>query len=202
VALEQDRIVDLEDGLVTLVEHVFTGPSKTFPDAHLLFFSGLNVDNHPIHYDVEYAKTTHFDKPLAHGLLFSSTTALGTTDASPRIDDFVFIGQGCRFLKSMSCPRVTNHSQTKRAGHRYRLHDAGRDALWYRPFDLAASRCRSEVSPRSASGALQEARAAAAQSARGRRYQPTPQSAPETPDALNPTPEMLTKFQPEVSHSH
>jgi 3-hydroxybutyryl-CoA dehydratase len=78
---------------------VFASPSKTLTDAHFLFFSGLTGDNHPIHYDVEYAKTTKFGKPLAHGLLLASMTALGATDANSRIDGFVFVEQGSRFLK-------------------------------------------------------------------------------------------------------
>jgi acyl dehydratase len=81
---------------------VFTSPSKTLTDAHFLFFSGLTGDNHPIHYDVEYARTTRFGKPLAHGLLLASLTALGASPASPHIDGFVFIEQGCRFLKPVA----------------------------------------------------------------------------------------------------
>ena len=81
---------------------VFTSPSKTLTDAHFLFFSGLTGDNHPIHYDVEYAKTTRFGKPLAHGLLLASLTALGASDASPRLHGFVFVEQGCRFLKPVT----------------------------------------------------------------------------------------------------
>ena len=52
----------------------FEGPSKTLTDAHFLFFSALTGDVHPIHYDAEYAKSTRFGKPLAHGLLLSSLT--------------------------------------------------------------------------------------------------------------------------------
>ena len=70
---------------------VFTSPSKTLTDAHFLFFSGLTGDNHPIHYDVEYARTTRFGKPLAHGLLLASLTALGASPASPHIEGFVFV---------------------------------------------------------------------------------------------------------------
>src|ERR1043166_6896427 len=81
---------------------VFTSPSKTLTDAHFLFFSGLTGDNHPIHYDVEYAKTTRFGKPLAHGLLLASLTALGATTASRPDDGMVFIEQGCRFLKPVT----------------------------------------------------------------------------------------------------
>lgn len=61
---------------------VFTRPSKTLTDAHFLFFSGLTDDNHPIHYDIEYAKSTRFGEPLAHGLLLAAITALGATDAN------------------------------------------------------------------------------------------------------------------------
>lgn len=91
---------------------VFSSPSKTMTDAHFLFFSGLTGDNHPIHYDVEYARTTRFGKPLAHGLLLASMTALGASPASPHIDGFVFVEQGSRFLKAVAVgdtitPRLT-----------------------------------------------------------------------------------------------
>jgi acyl dehydratase len=81
---------------------VFTSPSKTLTDAHFLFFSGLTGDNHPIHYDVEYAKATRFGKPLAHGLLLASLTALGASEASQRLNGFVFREQGCHFLKPVT----------------------------------------------------------------------------------------------------
>lgn len=78
---------------------VFTTPSKTLTDAHFLFFAGLTGDNHPIHYDVEYARGTRFGKPLAHGLLLASLTALGASSAMHRIPGFVFVEQGSRFLR-------------------------------------------------------------------------------------------------------
>lgn len=77
----------------------FEGPSKTLTDAHFLFFSGLTGDVHPIHYDAEYAKETRFGKPLAHGLLLSALTALGASTARDRLEGFVFVEQGCRFLR-------------------------------------------------------------------------------------------------------
>ena len=77
----------------------FEGPSKTLNDAHFLFFSGLTGDVHPIHYDVEYAKRTHFGRPLAHGLLLAAMTALGASTARDRLEGFVFVEQGCRFRK-------------------------------------------------------------------------------------------------------
>ena len=78
---------------------VFEGPSKTLTDAHFLLFSGITGDVHPSHYDVEYAKAMRFGKPLAHGLLLASLTALGASTGRERCDGFVLIEQGCRFLQ-------------------------------------------------------------------------------------------------------
>ena len=86
-----EQALEIEEG------QVFSTPSKTLTDAHFLFFSGLTGDNHPIHYDVEYAKSTKFGAPLAHGLLLAGMTALGGSDASFQIDGFVFIEQGAGF---------------------------------------------------------------------------------------------------------
>ncbi len=91
-----EQALEIEEG------QVFSMPSKTLTDAHFLFFSGLTGDNHPIHYDVEYAKSTKFGAPLAHGLLLAGMTALGGSDASFQIDGFVFIEQGSRFLKPVT----------------------------------------------------------------------------------------------------
>lgn len=77
----------------------FDGPSKTLTDAHFLLFSGITGDTHPIHYDVEYARQTRFGKPLAHGLLLASMTALGASSLRERLDGFVFVEQGCSFKR-------------------------------------------------------------------------------------------------------
>jgi 3-hydroxybutyryl-CoA dehydratase len=84
------------------VGDTFTSPSKTLTDAHFLFFAGLTGDNHPIHYDVEYAKQTRFGKPLAHGLLLASMTALGASTANALLEGFIFQEQGTRFLKAVA----------------------------------------------------------------------------------------------------
>jgi len=75
------------------------GPSKTLTDAHSLSFSGLTGDVHPIHYDVEYSKQTRFGKPVAHGLLLASLTALGASSGRDRCEGFVLVEQGSRFLR-------------------------------------------------------------------------------------------------------
>jgi len=81
------------------VGDVVRSPSKTLTDAHFLFFAALTGDNHPIHYDVEYARTKKFGRPLAHGLLIAAMTAAGATPLSPKLDGFVFVEQGTTFLR-------------------------------------------------------------------------------------------------------
>src|SRR5262249_494417 len=77
----------------------FEGPSKTVTDAHFLLFSGITGDVHPIHYDVQYARQTRFAKPLPPGLPLAGMAALGASNARERLEGFVFVEQGCRFLK-------------------------------------------------------------------------------------------------------
>lgn len=83
------------------VGEVFRAPSRTLTDAHFLFFAGLTGDNHPIHYDVEYAKGTPFGRPLAHGLLLSALTALGATELAPRVTEsmIAFLSQSSSFQR-------------------------------------------------------------------------------------------------------
>jgi len=77
----------------------FRTPGRTITDAHFLFFAGLTGDNHPIHYDDEYAKTTRFGRRLAHGLLLTAMTAAGASSLSARMEDSVvaFVEQSSRF---------------------------------------------------------------------------------------------------------
>ena len=79
----------------------FSIPAKTMTDAHFLFFAGMTGDNHPIHYDDEYAKTTRFGKRVAHGLLVTSMTASGASPLSPMIEGSIvaFVEQSSHFLK-------------------------------------------------------------------------------------------------------
>lgn len=78
----------------------FKSPGRTLTDAHFLFFAGLTGDDHPLHYDDEYAKKTRFGKRLAHGLLLTSLTAVGASTLSPIIEESIvaFVEQRTRFL--------------------------------------------------------------------------------------------------------
>lgn len=79
----------------------FESPSRTLGDAHFLFFAGLTGDNHPIHYDEEYARKTPFGARVAHGLLVMAMTAVGASPLTHRLREsmIAFLEQGCRFLK-------------------------------------------------------------------------------------------------------
>ena len=46
--------------------------SKTITETDFVMFAGISGDFNPIHIDSEYAKSTRFQKRIAHGLLTSS----------------------------------------------------------------------------------------------------------------------------------
>jgi 3-hydroxybutyryl-CoA dehydratase len=79
----------------------FRSPGRTLGDAHFLMFAGLTGDNHPIHYDEEYARQTRFGGRVAHGLLVMAMTAVGASPLSARLEHsmIAFVEQGCRFVK-------------------------------------------------------------------------------------------------------
>ena len=80
---------------------VYPGVSKIMGEEEFLGFAKLTGDDHPIHYDDAYAKTTRFGGRLAHGLLLMAHTALGASVLSRHLEDsmIAFVNQGCRFLK-------------------------------------------------------------------------------------------------------
>jgi acyl dehydratase len=88
----------LEDFQVGDTFHI---PAKTMTDAHFLCFAGLTGDQHPIHYDDAYAKTTRFGKRVAHGLLLTALTAVGASTLSSMLEGSMvaFVEQSARFLK-------------------------------------------------------------------------------------------------------
>jgi acyl dehydratase len=83
------------------VGETFSIPAKTLTDAHFVCFAGLTGDQHPIHYDDEYAKTTRFGKRVAHGLLLTAMTAVGASTLSSLLEGSIgaFVEQSARFLK-------------------------------------------------------------------------------------------------------
>src|ERR1700756_2970076 len=85
------------------VGDVFRAPSRTLTDAHAAAFQMVSADNHPIHYDVEYARRHGHIAPVVHGLQVFAFTAPGATLFPQYIGDvFVaFTSASCKFLKEV-----------------------------------------------------------------------------------------------------
>jgi|SRR5579871_1383707 len=79
----------------------FPAPSRTIGDANFAAFQALSLDNHPIHYDVEYCRRLGHPAPLAHGLQVLAFTAAGAGLFPHVIGEKLvgFIEVGARFLK-------------------------------------------------------------------------------------------------------
>jgi len=85
------------------VGEVFRAPSRTLTDAHASAFQTVSCDNHPIHYDQEYAKRYGHAAPVVHGLQVLAFTAPGAT-LLPHYFGNVFIAfleLSCNFLKEV-----------------------------------------------------------------------------------------------------
>ena len=85
------------------VGEVFRAPSRTLTDAHASAFQTVSADNHPIHYDVEYARRHGHSAPVVHGLQVLAFTAPGATLFPQYIGDvfLAFTSASCRFLKEV-----------------------------------------------------------------------------------------------------
>ena len=85
------------------VGDVFRAPSRTLTDAHASAFQTVSADNHPIHYDVEYARRHGHTAPVVHGLQVFAFTAPGATLFPQYIGDvfLTFTSASCRFLKEV-----------------------------------------------------------------------------------------------------
>src|SRR5258708_38945371 len=59
------------------VGETFRAPSRTLGDSNFAAFQTVSLDNHPIHYDVEYCRRLGYPSPLAHGLQVLAFTAAG-----------------------------------------------------------------------------------------------------------------------------
>ena len=79
----------------------FASHPRTVTEVHFALFAAITGDNHPLHYDATYAAKTIFGRPVAHGLLVASLTALGASELSYQMGDSViaFLEQQSRFLR-------------------------------------------------------------------------------------------------------
>jgi acyl dehydratase len=85
------------------IGEVFAIPSRTIGDANFAAFQAVSLDNHPIHYDVEYCKRLGYPAPLAHGLQVLSFTAAGAGLFPHIIGEKLigFIEVNAKFLKAV-----------------------------------------------------------------------------------------------------
>src|SRR5216684_548341 len=85
------------------VGEVFRAPSRTLTDAHATAFQAVSADNHPIHYNVEYARRHGHTAPVVHGLQVLAFTAPGATLFPQYIGDvfIAFTDASCKFLKEV-----------------------------------------------------------------------------------------------------
>jgi 3-hydroxybutyryl-CoA dehydratase len=78
----------------------FQGTSRNITEADVLSFAALTGDCHPIHYDANYARTTRFGRPVAHGLHLTALTALGAASISKQLEASMvaLLEQNTKFL--------------------------------------------------------------------------------------------------------
>jgi acyl dehydratase len=82
------------------VGDIFRAPSRTLTDAHATAFQAVSADNHPIHYNVDYARSHGHTAPVVHGLQVLAFTAPGATLFPQYIGDvfIAFTSVWCKFL--------------------------------------------------------------------------------------------------------
>ena len=70
--------------------------SKTITESDINMFCAISGDTNPLHLDHEYARTTMFGGPIAHGMLSASiiSTVIGTKLPGPGC---VYVTQNCKF---------------------------------------------------------------------------------------------------------
>ena len=82
---------------------IFRAPSRTLTDAHASAFQTVSCDNHPVHYDKEWALKRGHSAPVVHGLQVLAFTAPGATLFPHYIGEvfIAFTGLSCQFLKEV-----------------------------------------------------------------------------------------------------
>jgi 3-hydroxybutyryl-CoA dehydratase len=117
-----------------IIGQCFEGERKAISAANFQAFGALTGDQHPIHYDADYAKATRFGRPLAHGLHLMALTALGAIPLSDRLEESMvaMIEQSCRFLKPVFAGDVLRSELTVQETERKAGKDMGKLRLQVR----------------------------------------------------------------------
>ena len=79
----------------------FLSPSRTLGDGNFVAFQAVSLDNHPIHYDIEYCKRRGHPELLAHGLQVAAQVAPGAGMLPHVLEDSLIglIEHSAKFLK-------------------------------------------------------------------------------------------------------
>jgi acyl dehydratase len=65
-------------------------PRRTVTETDVVLFAGLSGDFNPLHVDHSFGKSSHFGRPVAHGLLVMAI-ATGLISQAPRIDTMALL---------------------------------------------------------------------------------------------------------------
>ncbi|MGN6515035.1 MAG: MaoC family dehydratase [Rhizomicrobium sp.] len=100
---QDHRVMALRGFEELRVGEIFRNPSRTVGDANFAAFQAVSLDNHPIHYDVEYCRRLGHPAPLAHGLQVLSFTAAGAGLFPHVIGESLigFVEVSAKFLKAV-----------------------------------------------------------------------------------------------------
>lgn len=95
------RVVPLRRFSELKLGEIFRAPSRTVDAGNFAAFQTVSLDNHPIHYDVEYCRRQGHKAPLAHGLQVLAFTAAGAGLFPHVIGESLigFVEVTARFLK-------------------------------------------------------------------------------------------------------
>ena len=79
----------------------FLSPSRTLGDGNFAAFQTVSLDNHPIHYDIEYCKRRGHPELVAHGLQVAAQVAPGAGMLPHVLEDslIALIEHSAKFLK-------------------------------------------------------------------------------------------------------
>jgi 3-hydroxybutyryl-CoA dehydratase len=104
---------------------------RTVTEADVVNFAGLSGDFNPIHVDHEFARTTPFRRPIAHGMLVMAIgSGLGTL--SPPMRTLAFLGlKEWRFAGAVF-PGDTIRVRTKVVGKELRGRGKRGEVVWHR----------------------------------------------------------------------
>ena len=82
------------------VGETFYIPSRTLGEASFVAFQAASLDNHPIHYDIEYCRKRGYPDLLAHGFQVLIQSAAGAGRLAHELSDslIAFIDQSSQFL--------------------------------------------------------------------------------------------------------